>query len=328
LLQDSIEQAEAKAGRSLQRSEVSNYWSAKAKDYISENPSAWLRLLWRKFENFSNAFEYDDLGIISELSNQRIILPGFHFGLVAALAVPGLLLAFFAVRKSRWVSFAILLQVASILPVFVTERYRLAAVPGLLVFAVYGLVELWGACVRGAARQVVRYAILLVAASVFVSIRRADPSLWALKDYNDGREALADGDLKRAEKELLLADAYVADNPDTNFAIGNLRLAQGNIVSAKARFDTTLRRDPVHKGALNNLGVLALNDQDWKQAATFFRTETMVLPNDSKSHFLLARAELGLGHTNIALSEADAALRLKPDQPEYRKLRTIIAQQL
>ena len=35
MLKDSIDLAEAAAGRSLKRSEVSDYWSAKARAYIS-----------------------------------------------------------------------------------------------------------------------------------------------------------------------------------------------------------------------------------------------------------------------------------------------------
>jgi len=38
MLRDSIDQAETAAGRSLKRSEVSRYWSAKARDYIVANP--------------------------------------------------------------------------------------------------------------------------------------------------------------------------------------------------------------------------------------------------------------------------------------------------
>ena len=44
MLRDSIDQAEAAAGRSLKRSEVSRYWSAKARDYIAANLAPWLGL--------------------------------------------------------------------------------------------------------------------------------------------------------------------------------------------------------------------------------------------------------------------------------------------
>ena len=37
----------------------------------------------------------------------------------------------------------VLLHMAALMPVFVTERYRLAAVPGLLLLGAYGLWEFW-----------------------------------------------------------------------------------------------------------------------------------------------------------------------------------------
>ena len=141
MLADSISGAEAAAGRPLKRSEVSAYWSAKAKAYIAQNPVAWLKLLGVKIANFWNAFQYDDLSIITSFREQGITLPGFRFGIVAALALPGIIFAVVAVPASRWILAAVLLHLLSLLSVFVTERYRLAAVPGLLLFAAFGLWE-------------------------------------------------------------------------------------------------------------------------------------------------------------------------------------------
>ena len=41
----------------------------------------------RKFTNFWNAFQYDDISIISLLRSQGVLPPGIRFGVVAALAV-------------------------------------------------------------------------------------------------------------------------------------------------------------------------------------------------------------------------------------------------
>ncbi|PYK82056.1 MAG: hypothetical protein DME41_10885 [Verrucomicrobia bacterium] len=67
MLQDSITQAEAAAGRSLKHEEVSGYWSDKARTYIASHPGDWLALLARKLRNFWSAFQYDDLSIITSL---------------------------------------------------------------------------------------------------------------------------------------------------------------------------------------------------------------------------------------------------------------------
>jgi hypothetical protein len=139
MLRDSIDQAETAAGRPLKHSEVSRYWSGKARDYIAANPGAWLKLLTRKIGNFWNAFEYDDLGVIAILREQGVVFPGLRFALVAMLGLSGAVFSWRAFPASRWIAAAIALQLLAILPVFVTERYRLGVVPGLLVLAALGL---------------------------------------------------------------------------------------------------------------------------------------------------------------------------------------------
>ena len=320
MLKDSIDLAEAAAGRSLKRSEVSDYWSAKARAYISTNLDAWLKLICRKLGNFWNAFEYDDLSVIANLRQQRILLPGPHFGIVAALAIPGVFFSLRAFPASRWVVAAILLHMAAVVPVFVTERYRLAAVPGLLLFAAFGLQVLWQSCSLGRYRIFAPYLGLLLAASIFLTLPRKEPSLWAMEAYNSGRQALESNNLPLAELHLQRAYSYVPDNPETNFALGNLRLAQGDPAGAKSFYRAALQADGKHKGALNNLGVLALEERQWEMAIKFFHASIQSDPADAKTHYLLARAELENGDAAAALSEIQIALRIQPEQPEFRAL--------
>jgi Tfp pilus assembly protein PilF len=320
MLKDSIELAETAAGRSLKRSEVSDYWSAKARAYISTNFGAWLKLMCRKLGNFWNAFEYDDLSVIGNLRQQRIVFPGLHFGIVAALAIPGLLLSIRTFPASRWVMAAILLHMAAVLPVFVTERYRLAAVPGLLLFAAFGLWALWQDCLSGRYRSLATYLGLLLAAAILVTLPRKEPSLWAMEAYNAGRQALESNNLPLAELHLQRAYSYVPDNAETNLALGNLRLAQGDTAAAKSFYRAALQADDKHKGALNNLGVLALKERRWEMAIKFFQASVESDPADAKTHYLLAQAELENGDAVTALSEIQIALRLQPEQPEFRAL--------
>jgi len=209
---------------------------------------------------------------------------------------------------------------AAILPVFVTERYRLAAVPGLLLFDAFGLQALWQSCSLGRYRIVATYLGLFLAASVFVTLPRKEPSLWAVQAYNSGRQALESNNLPLAELDLQRAYLYVPDNPETNFALGNLRLAQGNPTGAKSYYRAALQADGKHKGALNNLGLLALEERQWEIAIKFFHASIQSDPVDAKTHYLLARAELENGDAAAALSEIQIALRIQPEQPEFRAL--------
>jgi tetratricopeptide (TPR) repeat protein len=327
MLQDSIAVAETEAGRPLKRSEVSAYWSAKAKRFISENPGAWLRLVGRKVANFWNAFQYDDLSIITNLREQGVILPGLRFGLVAALALPGMLLAAASYRRSRWIIAAVLLHMTSLLSVFVTERYRLAAVPGLLLFAAFGVWQTWQNCSLGKYRPVAVYLAFLAAATLFVSQPQRDSSLWALDAYNSGWQALESQNWPLAKKKLELAQAYVPDNAEINLALGNLWLERNDPLKAEGFYRATLAIEPRHKSALSNLGVLVLQTNRSLEAVNLFRTALKVQRDDAKTHYLLARALLQTGEKAEALSEAETAARLKPDQPEFAALRNSIVGQ-
>jgi Tetratricopeptide repeat len=320
MLRDSIDRAEMAAGRPLKRSEVSRYWSSKARDYISANPGAWLKLLARKLGNFWNAFEYDDLGVIAILREYGIVFPGLRFGLVAVLGISGVVFSLRAFPASRWIMAAIGLQLLAILPVFVTERYRLAVVPGLLVLAVLGLERLWNRCASGNYRGAALQLGLVALSAWFVTIPRNDPSLWALEEYNLGRLALETNELTAAESHLQRARALVPDNPEIILAMGNLRLAQSNRAEATVLYETVLRLDSKHKSALNNLGVIALEDQRFVDAKEYFRRALEQEPQNAKTHFLLAKTELALGDIAGARIALAHALEREPDRREYREL--------
>jgi len=324
MLQDSITQAEAAAGHALKRGEVSAYWSAKAQSYIVTHFGDWLRLLALKLRNFWNAFQYDDLSIITVLREEGVIFPGLSFGLVSALAIPGMLLAWPLAPKSRWITAAILLSVFALLTVFITERYRLVAVPGLLIFATFGLSTFWQACAANRPITVTIYLSLLLGSTLFVSWPQRDPSLWALDAYNSSWQALESNDLALAERKLDLAYAYVPENSETNFALGNLRLAQGNPASAKSFYRAALQFDPKHKGAFNNLGVIALAENQLETAEGWFRRALDVDPRNSKTHFLLAQTLFRKGDRATALIEVQHALDLNPRQREFVALRSEI----
>jgi Flp pilus assembly protein TadD len=326
MLEDSITQAEATANRSLKRSEVSAYWSAKAKDYIGRHPVEWLKLLALKVRNFWSAFQYDDLSIITVLREEGVILPGVSFGIIAVLALPGMFLAWRRAPSSRWITAAILLLMAALLTVFITERYRLAAVPGLLIFAAFGLWWFWQNIAAQRLAHAGVYVALLLASTMFAAWPQRDPALWALDAYNSGRQALESNNLVAAEKKLALAYSYVPDNAETNFALGNLYLARHETLRAKSFYAVTLRLDPNHAGAYNNLGLLALQENQSDLAADLFSHALQRGSRSAKNYYLLAEAHFKSGKIDNARSEIAEAIKLSPIQPEFQHLRDQIEQ--
>jgi len=326
MLQDSITAAESAAGHPLKRGEVSQFWSAKARDYIRHDIAGWLRLLGIKLRNFWNAFQYDDLSIVTTLREQGVTFPGIYFGLVAALALPAIVRAWRIASLSRWITAAIFLHLLALLPVFTTERYRLPIVPGLLIFSAFGLVMFWKNFANRHFAPAIAYAALLVGSIVFVSWPQRDPSLWALDAYNSGLQALDSGDITQARRKLDLAYAYSPSNAEINFAEGNLQLAQSKTNAAKSYYFAALRLNPNHEGAYNNLGVLALQEKRWELAAKFFGKALEQDTRNAKTYYLLAQAHLNGGDIANATNEVAQALRLNPDQSDFRNLSERIEQ--
>jgi len=320
MLKDSITMAELASGHPLKRADVSKFWSAKAGDYIRNHPGDWLRLMGLKFRNFWNAYQYDDLSLVTLFAQDGILTPGLRFGFVAALAIPGLFFCGWRFRRSRWVIAAVLLHMSALLPVFITERYRLAAVPGLLLLAAGGLWGLWTFLCSGKWLQTSAYLSIAAAAAVFVSWPNPDRSLYALDFYNTGIKDTESGNLRRAEENLNIAYRYVPENAEFNFAMGNLWLKKEDRTRAKYFFRRTLELDPRHASAYNNLGVLAMQEKRWPLAGKFLEAAVAIEPDDAKAHYLLARVRLEAGDPEGARKEAQAALQLNPEQGEFKEL--------
>ena len=201
LLDESIAQAEAAAGHPLPRSAVSAFWSAKAHQYVGTHFWSWLGLLGVKAKNFWNNFEYDDLSSITALRDAGIVPPGLHYGLLAVFGLPGCLLAL-RVPRARWIIAAVVLQMIALLPVFVNERYRLIAAPGLLLLASYFVTEFWDAIVSQHWLRMTMELVLVGSAASFVTLPPPERALWSLNDYKTARRQIVAGDYSRAEYRL------------------------------------------------------------------------------------------------------------------------------
>ena len=326
MLKDSITMAERAEGRPLKHYEVSRFWAAKAHDYIAGHRADWLRLMLKKFTNFWNSFQYDDLSLITLFNNAGLLAPGPRFGWVAALGISGMLMAFFRSRRSGdsrslgWIAAAVLLQMGALMPVFVTERYRLAAVPGLLLLGAYGLWEFWNFLNRARWLQAIGYGCAGVVAAFCVATPPADAALWSLDYYNTGIKAMDQEDYGMARRDLETAYRYVPENSEVNFALGLLWQQQGDVRRAETFYAQALRINPRHVSAWNNLGVLAGKNKAWPLAQHCFEKAIEIDPSDPKTHYLQARADAELGEWDKARVNIETALQMRPGQKEFVEL--------
>ncbi|MGD1048752.1 MAG: hypothetical protein ABR899_08395 [Candidatus Krumholzibacteriaceae bacterium] len=143
-LEDARAKAEAETGRGMTEPEVSSYYVHKALSYIGANPGAWLALLGRKLllffgqdvSDMPSAFLYE-----RSCSVLRLLL--VPFAVIAPLGLCGLVVLFRSGRNRSVVSVFLACALASVLLFYVNVRYRLPAVPVLILTA--SLAVAWGA---------------------------------------------------------------------------------------------------------------------------------------------------------------------------------------
>ena len=249
------------------------------------------------------------------------MLPGLSFGVIAAFGLPGMLLASWRFARSRWAAAAVLMHMCALLPVFVTERYRLCAVPGLVVFAGFVVWEIWRTL---SCQWLPRFGLLITmvgAAAAFVSWPQRDPGLWALDPFNTGLKILRAGDFAGAKQKLELARRLVPNNPEINFGLGNLWFERNDFELARQSYVRTLALSPKHVGALNNLGRLETLEHRWDEAEKWLGSSIAIDPASVKPHFILAELRYFRGDFEGSRTALTFALSLAPDRLELLELR-------
>jgi len=68
-----------------------------------------------------------------------------------------------------------------------------------------------------------------------------------------------------------------------------------------------------------------MEEKRWPLAEKFFSAALESEPDDAKTHYLLARAYAEDNKPDLARSEIETALRLRPNQPQFIELRDNLA---
>ncbi|MFA4947276.1 MAG: hypothetical protein WC674_02065 [Candidatus Krumholzibacteriia bacterium] len=139
ILEESKAMAEAETGRSMTQAEASDYYTRRALADIRANPAAWLGLLARKLGLFLNGAELYDVPSVYfyERSCGALRLLFLPFAVIAPLGVCGLIVLLGSGKNRSVVSIFLGCAVLSVLLFYVNTRYRLPAVPLLILLAAY-----------------------------------------------------------------------------------------------------------------------------------------------------------------------------------------------
>ena len=289
-IEDSKKIAEAETGRSLSINQVSAYWFGKGLHFLFSDPAASSLLMLRKTALYLNRYEIPlDVDFDSfKTYSAALRLPLAGFGVVAVLGLAGLIVACRSFGRHALLILAFATYSATVVAFFVSDRYRLPAVPFLILFSALAIDWL---CDRLRSRQfatAVLCAALLMPIGFFVYHPVGFEASPSSLHFNLAMNYLKQKDLPRARAELercIKADpswlearydlaaidhdlhddesAWVqlalldsVRNVAVLYLRGQIDADGGLLASAQENFRAVLALDPNHAGARQRLAAV------------------------------------------------------------------------
>ena len=270
--------AERELGRKLSPAEVSSFWMGKALTWAKEHPGDFLRLQVRKLGMFWSWYEWPDAVDYYWVRRQSLWAAPVEFGAVTLLALAGL----WMIRQQPG-PFAPALLFAlgwmlSTAAFFLFSRYRLPAVPALMILAAVPL----GRISRRGLIAVLLILILPHLAGFEPQLDLVHYNLGRIEDergnpdaarehykaafilnprdflacLNLGNHAARRGDWLTALRFYDRAEKLEPTSDDVQSNLGGVYLALGRLPEAEARFDRALALNPQNPSALHNKALL------------------------------------------------------------------------
>lgn len=319
--------AERAVGRELTPAEVSAHWTRRALAWVADEPGAALRLQLRKLAMFWSWYEWPDAVDYYHLRrlSPPLRLAAVELGGVTLLAAAGL---WWARRRPAALAPALLWVAgwtAATVVFFLFARYRLPAVPALLLLAAHPLAaaaERWRESRRGAAAALAAACLAALAAPhlagheprmdlVHYNLARieedrgrpeaaaahdraaleVDPSAF-LPRLALGRQAARRGDWAEALRHLTQAARLQPRSPEVWSNLGGVHLATGDRRRARQALERALALDPESVPALHNLSLLEAGAGDRERARALNRRVLELAPSHPQAQRLKQRLEL------------------------------------
>lgn len=312
--------AERNLGRPLGPSEVSDFWTDRAVEYIRSDVFDWLELLGRKFLLTWNATEILDSEDQYTHAHFSPILawiqPLFHFGVLGPLALLGAI-ATFGLRRRIWILYAMIAAYAATLLVFfVLARYRLPLVPLLVPFGAAALVKgpVW---LRDQFRTAPLKACNTIAAVVLVALFANGPrtdriGMEATTYYNLGIGLRKAGRIDESIPQFRKALSIVPGYSEATFAMASALAQQGQVEEALVLFERAAKQQPGIGTIRADQGRVLSRAGDLRGALEAFDRALELDPNLDDALYFRSLVSLRLGHLEDARQAMEAALRGNP----------------
>jgi tetratricopeptide (TPR) repeat protein len=330
--------AENEEQRRLTPPEISSFWVGRTLDWMKKNPGDFFSLLLKKLRLSWNRFEvpdnYDVYFYRQEFS--RVLKLSFvRFGVVAPLALAGLVIGLRHWRKRLLLYLCFLALAALPVAFFVFARFRMPYVPLLCLFGAFFITFLVEWIKERKWLNAVGGLLLLAVAALFVNlpITGMAPSLSVKPYYNMGLYHVEQEDYASALEwcqkgidtiERLRAEGKGVSHRASDFynCAGGAYWKMGRADEAKAAYEKAIEINPRERYAHRNLALIHWELDDRVKALASFRKHVAVNPTQKPELFF----HEGIYYLDReAFGEAvEAFRRLKRIQPGDARVMTLL----
>jgi 4-amino-4-deoxy-L-arabinose transferase-like glycosyltransferase len=196
---DATRAAEKDVGHPLRAAEVDRYWSGRAFAFMREHPADYAALLEKKLVVIWNAYEVLDNYHYAFV--RAYFLPllwfGVTFAVVGPFALAGLVVARSREPGVRALYIVCLAYLVTPVIYYIRGRYRLPAVPFLMVFGAVALVQVIDVVAARRWASIGRWAAVLLVTGVFVNHQHCEAPHDGMRSVCLGGDAWFDLEWKR-----------------------------------------------------------------------------------------------------------------------------------
>jgi tetratricopeptide (TPR) repeat protein len=316
----SIEYAENETGRRLSYPQASRFWFRKGLEYLKDNPAEALQLILKKFALFLRKEEISHQNIDYNLSKDFASifrLPFISFGLIAPFAMLGLFLAILKREAILLPAIIIFSCLASVLIFFMSVRYRLPALPFLIMCSAYTIHRFAENIKTGEVKSIFLWSVILIILYLGINLdfeyfdyNRRVPKLH---HNNLGKFYSKEGDLDKSIVEFKKALAIDPNMKEVHHGMGYVYYKKGEFDTAISEYEQELRINPNSEMSQNNIGLIFYEQGRLDAAIGRYKNALMVDPDYAIAQSNLGNAFFDKGDFENAVVEFKKAGLLQPD---------------
>lgn len=317
------EYAEKEVGHPLKPSEISAFWTNKAKQFVFEHPGHFIGLTYRKlvyfFSGFENSDQHDiyDFRKYSSLISILIFDYGlkFPFGLFGPLALVGLGLCYRERARLAPLLIFFLAYIPTVVLFLVTARHRLTVIPILLMFSAYTIWYFWDKWLHARLKDALIPASVLVLLLVLSNFNFFD---MGLKNEAQIHQNLA---LTYARQEMFdeaideykMAIEMTPGVPALYFGLGTVYKDMDRFSDAVEQLTIAVSLDPDYGDAFINLGVAYEGLGQNERAEMAYRRAATLDPEQAQPYIRLGDLFMSMNEYQLSAQNFMRALEIEPD---------------